>query len=65
MSANATLKRFDVTIVEVLTHSRSIEAEGIVEANDLARDLWDEQGAEAFHVQSLGRTDLIIANEEQ
>ena len=57
--------RFDVSIVEVLIHSTTIEAEGLVEANSIAREMWDEDGPEAFLTQSLGRTDLIIANEQE
>ncbi len=58
------MRRFDVTIVEVLLHRTSIDATCLFQANDLARDMWDEDGAEAFHTETLGRTDLIIADEE-
>jgi hypothetical protein len=65
MTRNTPLQRFDVTIVEVIVHSACIEATGIVDANERARDLWDVDGPEAFHAQSLGRTDLIIANQQE
>ena len=57
-------KRFDVTIVEVLVHRASIEAHSLHEANELAREMWDEDGQRAFTTETLGRTDLIIADEE-
>ena len=58
------MKQFDITIVEVLVHRTSVEAASLHEANELARDLWDEHGPGAFSTETLGRTDLIIADEE-
>jgi hypothetical protein len=58
------MSQFDVTIVEVLVHRTSIEAASLHEANELARELWDENGPESFTTETLGRTDLIIADEE-
>lgn len=58
------MKRYDVTIVEVLVHRATISASDLVAANELARNMWDEDGHEAFHTETLGRTDLIIADEE-
>ena len=57
-------KRFDISIVEVLLHRATIEAPNVVVANERARELWDEEGPNAFTVETLGRTDLIIADEE-
>ena len=57
------MKRYDITIVEVLVHRATIEADSIVTANELAREMWDEDGPEAFSTETLGRTDLIICDE--
>lgn len=59
----ASLKSYDITIVEVLVHRTTIEAAGIAEANDLAREMWDEDGAGCFHTDTLGRTDLIVCDQ--
>ena len=56
-------RRFDVIITEVIVHRATITAETLHEANERARDMWDEDGAEAFTADTLGRTDLIIADE--
>lgn len=57
------MSRFDITIVEVLVHRASIEARSIVEANAMARGMWDEDGPQAFHSETLGRTDLIVCDD--
>ena len=57
-------RRFDVTIVEVLLHRATIEASSVVAANEFAREMWDEGAGEGFTTETLGRTDLIIADEE-
>lgn len=57
------MKQFDITIVEVLVHRASIEAPDLVAANELAREMWDEEGPEVFSTESLGRTDLIVCDE--
>ncbi len=57
------MKRFDITIVEVLVHRASIEAPDLVAANELARDMWDEEGPDVFSTETLGRTDLIVCDE--
>jgi len=59
----AALKRYDVIVTEVIIHRASIAAAGLHEANELAREMWDEDGPEAFVTDTLGRTDLIIADE--
>lgn len=59
----ASLKSYHITIVEVLVHRTTIEAAGIVEANELAREMWDEDGAGCFHTETLGRSDLIVCDE--
>lgn len=59
----ASLKSYDITIVEVLVHRTTIEAAGIAEANVLARELWDEDGAGCFHTETLGRTELIVCDQ--
>lgn len=61
--STAPLKRYDVIITEVIIHRASIAAAGLHEANELAREMWDEDGPEAFVADTLGRTDLIIADE--
>lgn len=58
------MTRFAITIVEVLVHRATIEATNLVEANECAREMWDEEEPHAFDTESLGRTDLIIADEE-
>lgn len=59
----ASLKVYDITIVEVLVHRTTIEAAGIAKANELAREMWDEDGAGCFHTETLGRSDLIVCDE--
>jgi hypothetical protein len=59
----ASLKFYDITIVEVLVHRTTIEAAGIADANALAREMWDEEGVGCFQTESLGRTDLIVCDE--
>ena len=56
-------RRFDVIITEVIVHRATITAETLHEANERAREMWDEDGPEAFIADTLGRTDLIIADE--
>lgn len=58
------LKTYAITVVEVLLHRTTVKADGIVAANERARDRWDENGPEAFRTETLGRADLIIADEE-
>ena len=58
------MSRFDITIVEVLVHRAAISAGSLHEANELAREMWDEDGPEAFRSETLGRTELIVADEE-
>ena len=58
------MKQFAITIVEVMVHRASVEAAGLHEANELAREMWDEVGPDAFDTETLGRTDLIVAEEE-
>ena len=60
---NAMHRRYDVIITEVIIHRATIWAETLHEANERAREMWDEDGAEAFTADTLGRTDLIIADE--
>ena len=57
------MKTFDITIVEVLVHRATIEANDLVAANEVARDMWDEEGPDAFSTETLGRTDLIVCDE--
>ena len=57
------MKTFDITIVEVLVHRTTIEVPDLVAANELARDMWDEEGPDAFSTETLGRTDLIVCDE--
>lgn len=59
------MKTYDITIVEVLVHRATIEADGLVEANELAREMWDEDGVGCFHTETLGRTDLIVCDEAE
>ncbi len=59
----ASLKSYDITIVEVLVHRTTIEASGLAEANEIARELWDEDGVGCFHTETLGRTDLIVCDQ--
>jgi len=59
------MKTYDITIVEVLVHRASIEASGLVEANELAREMWDEEGVGCFQTETLGRTDLIVCDEAE
>jgi hypothetical protein len=61
----ASLKSYDITLVEVLVHRTTIEAAGIAEANELARELWDEEGTGCFHTETLGRTDLIVCDKAE
>jgi hypothetical protein len=56
------MTRYDITIVEVLIHRARIGANGIVEANELAREMWDDDGPGAFLTETLGRTDLIVCD---
>ena len=48
-----------------LTPPDTIEADGLVAANDLAREMWDEDGVGCFHTETLGRTDLIVCDEAE
>ena len=57
-------KTYHVTIVEVVLHRTTLSAIGIHEANEAARDMWDEDGPDAFTAETLGRTDLIVCDEE-
>lgn len=61
--SKAELKRYDVIITEVVIHRACIAAAGLHEANERAREMWDEDGPEAFVTDTLGRADLIIADE--
>jgi hypothetical protein len=61
----ASVRSYDITIVEVLVHRTTIEASCIAEANELAREMWDEDGAGCFHTETLGRTDLIVCDETE
>lgn len=58
-----TPKRFFVTVVEVLIHTITVTATDERDANELVRQMWDENGQEAFHTQTLGSTDLNITEE--
>lgn len=53
---------YDVIIIETILHRAQIAAHDLAHINELARQLWDDDG-EAFDQQSLGRADLIIADE--
>lgn len=53
---------YDVTIIETVAHRAQLEAHDIVHLNEIARSLWDG-GDERFTMESLGRADLIIADE--
>lgn len=57
-------KTYHVTVVEVLVHRATISANDLHAANEAARDMWDEDGAQAFDTETLGRTDLIVCDEE-
>lgn len=57
------MKRFDITIVEVLVHRATIEADSHFHANGIARDMWDEEKMDAFSTESLGSTELIVCDE--
>lgn len=59
------MKTYDITIVEVLVHRATIEADGLVAANEIAREMWDEEGVGCFHTETLGRTDLIVCDEAE
>ncbi len=53
---------FDVTIIETTIHRAQLAAHDLAHINELARQLWDD-GSEVFDRESLGRSDLIIADE--
>lgn len=55
-------KLYDVTIIETVVHRAQLEADDVVHLNETARSLWDG-GDERFTMESLGRADLIIADE--
>ena len=57
-------KPYDITIVEVLVHRKRIKAFGIVDANERARELWDEYCTYGFKSETLGRSDIIGCDEE-
>jgi hypothetical protein len=57
-------KTYNVTVVEVLVHRATISARDVHAANETVREMWDEDGPEAFHTETLGRTDLIVCDEE-
>ncbi len=64
MSRKPKPRRFNVSVVEVLLHRACIEAVSEQEAIFRAAQHWAEDGPEAFHAETLGRSDLILADEE-
>lgn len=53
---------YDVTIIETSLHRAQIAAHDLAHINELARQLWDDD-SEVFDQESLGRAELIIADE--
>jgi hypothetical protein len=65
MSSPRKLKSYRITLVEVLVHTTTIHSNSERGAICQARRLWNECGCDGFRTITVGRNELITADEVQ
>lgn len=55
-------KLYDVVIIETVAHRARLEATNIVQLNEIARELWEDDD-DRFTRETLGCAELILSDE--
>jgi hypothetical protein len=60
-----TPKKYKVTVVEAIAHTKIVTAINERDANDIVRFHWDEVGSYAFDTRTLGASEVFMTEEVQ
>jgi hypothetical protein len=61
--SDATPKQYNVTVIEVIAHSKLVTAANERDAHDIVRFHWHEVGDYGFDTRSLGPSEAFIVEE--